>query len=230
MRIDPIKALIAYAGVTTAAIAYALVTAAAPLATASFASIDVGRINVREPDGTIRMILSSAAQAPGIIVRNKEHPHPTRQSAGLLFYNQQGSENGGLIFDGKLQNGKPVGGGSLTFDRYEQDQVVQMVADEDGAKRTAGFKVFDRPDKRMDFDMIDRAAKLPADQRAAFYSRAGVGGHNRLFAGRSPDGSSTVALRDGAGRERLVMAVSDAGAARIDFLDAAGEVVKSVTP
>lgn len=231
MRIDPQKALIGYAGVTTAAIAYALVTAAAPAAsTAHFASIDVGRINVREPDGTIRMTISNAAQAPGIIVKNKEHPHPNRQSAGMLFFNSEGTENGGLIFDGKMENGKPMSGGSLTFDRYEQDQIVQMIADEEGAKRTAGINVFDHPDGRMDFALLDKAAKLPPDQRAALYRQANIGSTKRLFVGRNPDGSSSVALRDGAGHERLVLSVSETGAARIDFLDAAGKVTKSMIP
>ena len=231
MRIDPIKALVIYAGATTAAVAYALVTAAAPARTAKFDAIDVGRINVREPDGTIRMILSNAAQAPGIIIKNAEHPHPSRQSAGMIFYNQEGTENGGLIFDGKMDpDGTMHSGGSLTFDRYQQDQVVQMVAEQDGADKMAGFKIFDRPDTRMDFALLDQARKLPAADRPALYARAGIGGHKRMFVGRDRDGSARVALQDGKGRERLVMSVSDAGAARIDFLDAAGKVTRSVTP
>lgn len=231
MRIDPTKALVLYAGITTAAIAYGLITAASPAKTANFDAINVGRINIREPDGTIRMIVSNAAQAPGIIIKNKEHPHPTRQSAGMLFFNQEGTENGGLIFDGKMdKDGTAHSGGSLTFDRYEQDQVVQMVAQQDGANKIAGFKVFDRPEKRMDFALLDQAEKLPADQRQALYQKAGIGGARRMFVGRDTDGSSRVALQDGAGRDRLVLSVSDAGSARIDFLDAAGKVTRSVTP
>lgn len=231
MRLDPTKALVFYAGITTAAIAYGLITAASPARTANFDAINVGRINIREPDGTIRMIVSNAAQAPGIIIKNKEHPHPTRQSAGMLFFNQEGTENGGLIFDGERDaDGTLHSGGSLTFDRYQQDQVVQMVAQQDGAKKIAGFKIFDRPDKLMDFALLDRIEKLPADQRQALYQKAGIGGAKRMFIGRDTDGSSRVALQDGEGRERLVMSVSDAGSARIDFLDAAGKVTKSVTP
>lgn len=232
MRIDPTRALIAYSGITTAAIAYVLVTAAAPGPRhATFSAIDVGRINVREPDGTIRMIISNAAQAPGIIIKNKEHPHPSRQSAGMIFFNREGTENGGLIFDGEAgPDGAAHSNGSLTFDRYEQDQVVQMFAQQDGANKTAGFNVFDRPDKRMDFALLDQVSKLPADQRRAFYEKAGIIGHKRMFIGRDADGSARVVLRDGEGRARLLMAVSDSGAARIDFLDANGKVTRSVTP
>src|SRR5438105_313228 len=68
---------------------------------AAFDEIDVQRINVRERDGTLRMTISNAGAAPGIIVRGKERPHPGgRQSAGILFFNEEGTENGGLIFGG----------------------------------------------------------------------------------------------------------------------------------
>jgi hypothetical protein len=105
-----------------------------------------------------------------------------------------------------------------------------MVAEQDGADKTAGFNVFDRPDKRMDFDVLDRVSKLPPEQRKAFYEKAGILGQKRMFIGRDSDGSARIVLRDGAGRERLVMSVSDTGTARIDFLDTNGKVTRSLTP
>lgn len=62
--------------------------------------IDVRRINVHESNGTVRMIISGADAAPGAIVKGKEIPHPNRRSAGIVFYNDEGTENGGLIFGG----------------------------------------------------------------------------------------------------------------------------------
>ena len=56
------------------------------------------RINIVEPDGTTRMILSNKADAPGLIIRRKEYPHPDRKSAGVIFFDDEGTENGGLIF------------------------------------------------------------------------------------------------------------------------------------
>jgi hypothetical protein len=46
----------------------------------------------------------------------------------MLFFNDEGTENGGLIFSGpKNKDGKVIdSGGSLTFDQYEQDQIVQI--------------------------------------------------------------------------------------------------------
>ena len=141
MTFDPQKTLLAYAGVTTAALAWFLIAAAAPPAPTRFGTIDVDRINIREPDGTLRMTISDAARSPGIIVKGTEYPHPSRQAAGMLFYNDEGTENGGLIFGGQKTGGKAASYGSLTFDRYQQDQVVQLLGEQDGADRRAGLIV-----------------------------------------------------------------------------------------
>jgi hypothetical protein len=82
--------------------------------------IDVHRINVREPDGTLRMVISNHARLPGVIVRAKENPPVDRPYAGMLFYNDEGTENGGLVFGGhRNANGEVVDAGvALSFDRY----------------------------------------------------------------------------------------------------------------
>ena len=98
MRFDAHRSLIVYAGVVTTPLAVLLVTAALRPKLSRFEEIDVQRINLREPDGTLRMTIFSAARAPGMIVKGHEYRHPTRQSAGLLFFNDEGTENGGLIF------------------------------------------------------------------------------------------------------------------------------------
>jgi hypothetical protein len=62
-----------------------------------FDEIDVQRINVYEPDGTVRMIISDTARSPGIIIKGKEYPHPDgRKIAGMIFFNDEGTENGVL--------------------------------------------------------------------------------------------------------------------------------------
>jgi hypothetical protein len=64
-----------------------------------FEELDVQRLNLVEPDGTLRMVISDKARFPGAIIRGKEHAH-TRPDAGLLFFNDEGTEDGGLIFSG----------------------------------------------------------------------------------------------------------------------------------
>ncbi len=228
MTFDPQKTLLAYAGVTTAALAWFLIAAAAPPVATHFGTIDVERINVREPDGTLRMTIADTARAPGIIVKGTEYPHPSRSAAGLLFYNDEGTENGGLIFGGRKTGGKAESYGSLTFDRYQQDQVVQLLGEQDGADRRAGLMVNDQPERPLDFPAIGRIGGMPAAQRAAAYTAANVGGTPRAFIGRDHDGSSRVALRDGAGRPRLVLRVAADGVTAIDFLGADGKVVRTL--
>ncbi len=49
-----------------------------------FGTIDVQRINVVEPNGTLRMVISDPARFPGAIVKGKQYPF-NRHTAGMLF-------------------------------------------------------------------------------------------------------------------------------------------------
>jgi hypothetical protein len=87
---------------------------------AKFEEIDVGRINIREPDGKLRMVISNREQFPGEPWKGGEKPRPDRRTmAGMLFINDEGTENGGLIQKGFVDaDGKVNAGVSLTFDRF----------------------------------------------------------------------------------------------------------------
>ena len=52
--------------------------------------------------------------------------------------------------------------------------------------------------------------------------------HRRIWVGRSDDGSASLSLMDGAGKERIQMKVPAEGAPEIDFLDTDGKVVKAI--
>jgi len=93
--------LVIYSGMLTVAFAVSMLTGFAKSPVATFDEIDVQRINVREPDGTLRMVISDSAKLPGVIVKGKEQPKVDRPQAGMIFFNDEGSENGGLIFGGK---------------------------------------------------------------------------------------------------------------------------------
>src|SRR5215470_11969950 len=138
--------LLFYSGVLTAALA---VAAFSRFATGSqnvkFDQIEVQRVNVVEPDGTLRMVISNKAKLPGVIVRGKEEHQEDRPYAGMLFYNNEGSENGGLVFGGhKNTKGEVVeSGGSLSFDKYDAGQIVQLAGVDDHEDRFAGLAVSD---------------------------------------------------------------------------------------
>lgn len=234
MRFDATRALIVYAGGLTLAAGWMLVTGAA--APTRVDTLDVRRINVREADGTIRMVIAARDRFPGLIVRRHEQPHPGRtDSAGMLFYNDEGTENGGLIFGGQAVAGKPTAFGHLSFDQYQQDQVVALEQSEADGRRSAGLRISDRPDAALDVAAIRRLDTLPPAEREGAIGRmtaSGAFGHPRAFFGKDRDGDALLDLHDGLGRTRLRLRVGKAGegagAARIEFLDAAGAVTRTI--
>src|SRR3954464_12128502 len=114
------KVLVAYSSVLTTVLAAFALAGSVAAKTQTFEELDVRRINVREPDGTLRLVISNRARLPGVIVGGKEQPPVDRPQAGLLFYNDEGSENGGLVFSGHRNVNGDIAdsGGSLSFDRY----------------------------------------------------------------------------------------------------------------
>ena len=201
---------------------------------ASLQTLNVQRINLREPDGTLRLVISNKADFPGIIFKGKEFPHNDRRDvAGMIFFNDEGTENGGLIFGGARKDGVVQSGGHLSFDQYEQDQVVSLEQTEDGGQRAAGLGIFDRPARSMDFRGLSRLESEPdsAAKQAelARLEAAGAFGHPRLFLGKAEE-NAVVALRDAQGRKRLVLKVTPGGEASIQFLDESGKLTRIVTP
>lgn len=231
MKFDAQKALIAYSGALTAVVIGVMVSGAAlGIGPASFTEIDVQRINVREPDGTLRMVISNQTAFPEVPVRGSEYPHPNRDTAGMLFMNEEGTEVGGLIFGGKNKDGTKSSGGSLTFDGYEQDQTVQIMGFQEGAGRMSGVIVTDRPDESMDYALMGRMASMTLQELAALESHPSFQGAQRAFIGRKANGASELILRDGAGKARLVLSVSADGKASISFMDETGTATRIVTP
>ena len=188
---------------------------------ATFASIDAQRINIREPDGTLRMTISNKASFPGAFIKNKEVEHP-RDMAGLLFFNDEGTEQGGLIYNGRLQrNGKPSSGLSLTFDRYQQDQQMQLLGVDDDGTHFAGLTFNDVADG------IERpvfSAKDDADNKAGKFAIT-----KRVFLGKGASQNSTLQLSDANGKPRLELQVAPTGEARIVFLDANGKPTREIS-
>lgn len=221
----------------TAIIAIALLTGAkAP--PAKFEEIDVGRINVREPDGTLRLVISNRAQFPGAPWKGQEIPRPDRRSfAGMLFVNDEGTESGGLIQKGSLGlNGKADAGLSLTFDRFRQDQVLQLLHAEQGGQAMTHLLINDEPShelmdvkQRMErFDEIDRMK--PTERRQALQEMRdkGLMPANRVRLGTTRDKASALSLADAQGRTRMLLIVSADGKPSVQMLDEQGKVAKTI--
>lgn len=199
-----------------------------------FETIDVERINVVEKNGQIRLVISNKDRSPAPMERGQEFGYQPGNRAGMIFYNEEGTENGGLTYQGHRDStGKYFAVGSLTFDQYEQDQTVALqYIDQDGRRRS-GLAITDYPLgvtsmqyskrwQRID-NMKDSAAK--ADSLRALSQ---LDPKQRLYAGRSRNGSSLVTLSDPLGRVRLRLSVDSLGVASIEFLGDKGQVVRQI--
>jgi hypothetical protein len=163
--------LIAYSFVVTLAFIGAVVYGIRAASPDRVKTLDVEQLNIVEPDGTLRLVISNRAQFPGAIIRGQEFPHESRQDvAGMLFYNDEKTENGGLIFNGKKKaNEKPSAGLSLTFDKYEQDQILQLAAYEQNGEEFSGLVISDRPERSIkeDFSEQVQIKAMPENERNA---------------------------------------------------------------
>ncbi len=192
------------------------------------------RINIVEPDGTVRLTISNRAD---FAYRDKkEFPRPDRRNAaGMLFMSEERTEMGGLIW-GAHQNpdGSVESHGHLSFDEYEDNQILAIDAGQEGNEKFSRINISDQDDypiaeerhAHQEFD------SLPAQQRdAAWRQFFATHRHDvrRLVLGRLPNRSVGLTLRDYSGKVRLILSVRSDGTPSLQFLDSAGEVVREIS-
>ena len=198
--------------------------------TVTFDEVTVGRINVVDADGKLRLVISNKDRMHPGMMDGKLIDRP-RPVAGLLFFNEEGDEVGGLTFTGREVNGARRANASLMFDQFKQDQTIGFSYAEADGRRSAGFQVWDRPDSRLSelIDKLNAANKLEdraeREKAIAAIRAAAPAAPRRLFIGKTPDRAATVSLADAAGKVRLTLTVDAAGNPRIEFLDEQGKVV-----
>jgi hypothetical protein len=206
---------------------------------ATFDEITVQRINVVEPDGTPRLVIADKGKFPGSFFKGREGSRADRVGeAGMLFMNDEGTENGGLIFGGyQGSDGVAHSWGHLSFDEYEQDQTMSLDSAEDGDGRHAGLTFADNGPAKITPEVIaafSQAKALPVDtaeHRAAaqkvfdeLLAKYPIGQKRRAYLGRDPDKGSSLRLADAQGKNRIILRVGNDGTPEMEFLDASGKV------
>src|SRR2546426_11540393 len=92
------KFLSVYSAVLTVTFAIVVLGAASSVRNQKFGIITARRINIVEPDGTVRLTISNRADFPGAWNRKKEYPRPDRrEGAGGLFFIWERKQTGGVI-------------------------------------------------------------------------------------------------------------------------------------
>lgn len=200
--------------------------------TNTFTELTAQRINIVEPDGRLALVISDHAnQHPGAM-NGKDFPKRDR-SAGMIFFNTEGDECGGLVYDGTKQSASMV----YSIDQYKNDQIMQIQYQQDSDKaltRSYGLKLWDRSDRftlqnESDyFDSLNKLHDTAAVNAAVKDLRArGLLGTERLFLGRTREGQTGLFLRDDKGIPRLRIYIDRQNQPLIETLDEKGEVISS---
>lgn len=199
-----------------------------------FGEIDVERINIVEPDGSYRMVISNQTRSIGPIYKGKPFGYPGGTRPGMIFFNDEGTENGGLTFTGhRNPDGTYEANTGLSFDQFEQDQIVVLSYSDRNGSRRAGLTIGDRAPIPINELVAEREGimKMPEGPereealRAWQQPRDGVPLYApRVFVGRETDRSAVLNLADPDGRPRIRLRVDSLGAASIEFLDPDGGV------
>ncbi|RQO40192.1 hypothetical protein DBR39_04380 [Chryseobacterium sp. KBW03] len=206
-----------------------------------FTEIDVERINIVEKDGTVKMIITNVGKFPNGEDRINGSPtNKTRKKrSGMLFFNEDGIECGGFIYDGQKNKNGHSSGLSLTYDQYDGDQVMQLLTQDyrKGDKRivSSGLYFNDRPSKESQTKTGEIMAELDLlkDQEAIQkkykeYEQQGlIGGAPRMLLGKTKDENNGLFLFDSKGQPRARFCVDKNNEAKLDFLDDKGNVTAS---
>jgi hypothetical protein len=200
-----------------------------------FGEIDVERINIVEPDGKLRLVISNRPRSIGPIYKGKPFGYAGGNRPGIIFFNDEGTENGGLTLTGqRAPDGKYRASTHMSFDQFDQDQIVVLNYQDENGNRQAGLTFRDRTDRPIiefvnERDSIMKLPDGPAKTEALrlFQQpiRNGVvQAAPRVYLGRDRTKASTLRLSDPFGRPKLVLRVDSLGAPQLEFLDDSGRV------
>ncbi|MEZ5346092.1 MAG: hypothetical protein R2681_11120 [Pyrinomonadaceae bacterium] len=199
----------------------------------TFDEITVKRINVVEPDGKLKMVISNkTSQHPGMLDGN-EFPQRERPP-GIIFFNEEQDEVGGLVYRGNKDEGA-----SLVFsvDQYKNDQVMQMQLNskENGDNRY-GLQIWER-DKKLSMpklqETIDMLEKKGFNyQQKLEYLKEQNGGEPivapRMFVGKDYDRATGMFIRDKYGVERLRVYVDSNNEPKVEVYDSTGKLIRDL--
>jgi len=234
--------LVATQVATLCALAFLLLTGFAQPRTSAqesghFQVLTAERLDIVGPNGKTVIALSNKERIAGPVMGGKSYPvavsEGREQMAGMIFFNQEGDEMGGLVFNSfKRADGKSAGIGHLSFDRFNDNQVLALQYKENATTVQAGLTLYDRPSNgvfKTSLDLVDEARTATPERRTeiqaelAELSKDHALGVERVFLG-SKDRAAQLLLKDSQGRVRARLVIDAQDVARLEFLDEAGKV------
>ena len=204
-----------------------------------FREITAERINIVNEDGTPVMAISNKQRIANPVVSGKKYPVSNSEGreylSGIIFFNESGDEMGGLVFNSfKMPNGKIAGIGHLSFDRFNDNQVLSLEYNENRNGVRSGLSFYDRSGDenfKKSMDLIEEAnQKTTSKQRLQeiseslkSMSQSNQLGAQRIFIG-SKNEVAQLELKDKKGIVRGRFFINEKGEAKMEFLDDKGDV------
>ena len=224
-----IQVLRVYAFASTVAAGLFLLGAVHQGKSLTFDTLTVHRINVLDREGKLAMVLTNHDDFPPPIVNGKPVKRMSgNDTSGLVFYNQQGDEQGALIWSGRIaKDGSFQSGATLSYDSAKTDQLLQVDDQNDNGHQSAYVIGWNEPDettpRHQQFLREWQSATTDAQKHAVRVKYPDIRSPERFFFGYD-DTQSRVTLHDATGRPRINMFVTNDGQAKLQFLDATGKV------
>ena len=232
-----------FATATVIGMLYLTTTAFNETGKTKFTEIDVERINIVEQNGTVKMVITNVGKFPSgkEKINGRLTNEERKKRSGMLFFNEDGIECGGLIYDGQKNANGHSSGLSLTYDQYDGDQVMQLITEDqgEGDKRfVSSALVFnDRPSKESqsktaslmkELDELGKKDPKAAEAKYRQYEAQGLlGGGPRVMLGKSRSENNGLFLFDNKGMPKAMFYVDKDNNAKLDFFDDKGNTVAS---
>jgi hypothetical protein len=176
----------------------------------TFDEITVERINVVSPEGTNRVVISNKARFPGIVMDGKELDiERSVVPAGIVFYDEEGSERGGVAVMTVPGRGEQVG---MIFD-YQNSEAI-------------GMGKFESANGESYSSSIQLADRIPL---GSDIMEVGTSGPPRINIANM-NGRAVIELNDADGKPRIRLFTEADGSSGIEMLDAEGKVLRALEP
>ena len=210
--------------------------------TTHFETLSVERLNVVEADGTVKLLITNTERFPVTETVNGRILNEDRKKrSGMLFFNEEGMEAGGFIFDGSKTEEGHSAGLSLTFDQYDGDQVMQLLTTDTkrGDRRSvrSGLAFNDRPEHETQAKVREIMRELSGiedrhlrrEKYLAYEEQGLIGGSTRVLLGKTGQQNNGLFLFASDGSPRAMFYVDHNDQVQLQFMNAQGEVTHEWT-
>lgn len=208
-----------------------------------FTEIDVERINIVEKDGTVKMVITNVDRFPtgNDTINGRKTNTNRKKRSGMLYYNEDGIECGGLIYDGHKTEKGYSSGMSFTYDQYDADQVMQLkkvdykIGNDKFVSSSLTFN--DRPAnetqqrteevlKELD-ELRSKNPELWKRKLKEYEAEGLIGETPRIMLGKTRGQSNGLFLNDDKGNPKAFFYVDKNNTAKLEFFDDKGNVIAS---